>query len=478
MRRALLCLLPFAALLFTGCSQAAKKETIDPITPPAKLQKYKRKPEPAVRTVPVQAQNFAVDAMEVPDNVTIKRAKIMGAPLTDVISLLSEATGESIVFQLESQSENFDNDDDDNDGIADNNNDREDSGAKLLTQADVYLSASNIGVGTLLEKAVGNRLSVSYEQGTYYLGFVKNVTLKIPAVDKLGESLVESLKTFGANKVVYDAVTSSISFSARTKEYKEIMEYLLLLRNNLYVIEYSMEIYNVQLSDEYNLGIDWEMIPSAAKSTGLVLKSATESLASGVPYQIGVVKNDNDYESASAILNILEHFGKVESVQRPTLLGLAGTDVTLKDGTEEAYIKSFQTTLVNNGGAQTSTVSDTALSGLEITLNSNIMDETVVTSIEMEINDIVGYTSFNLDNQEYKQPKISTKKIQNTVRVEPGVPIVISGLYRQKHDAGHKGVPGTSGTVLNNVAGSDYRSSTKSEMVIIVTPRIIKYVMQ
>lgn len=455
------------SLSFLGCAEIAKKENLKPIQKP-RIQITNKK-TPAIRKVLVSSKNFYIEDAQIPNHTNIKRVKIMGASLTDVISLLTEATQESIVFQLESQSEDINQDSNGNNNY---------NGSEILTNSNVYLSASNIGIGTLLEKAVGNRLGISYEDNAYYLGDMKNITLKIPAIDSLGKSLVTSLSTFGASKVVFDPVTSSISFSAKSKEYKEIMNYLQILRDNLYVIEYSMEIYSVQLSDEYALGIDWEMIPSATKSTGFIVQGLTQGLVASTPYKVGIIKQNNGYQSESAILNILEHFGKVESIQRPKLLGLAGTSVTLKDGTEEAYIKSLQTTLVNNGGAQTSTVSGTALSGLEITLNSNIIDETVISNIDIKINDIIGYTSFNVDSKEYKQPKISTKEIKNTVRVEPGVPIVISGLYRQKNDTGHKGIPKTSGTMLNNIAGSDYKNGSKSEMVIIVTPRLIKYVIK
>jgi len=454
---------------FTGCAEVAKKESLRPIQKPTVRTTNRR--IPAIREVLVSSKNFYVQDAKIPNHTKIKRVKIMGASLTDVISLLTEATQESIVFQLESQTEDINRDN--------NNNDyNNQNGSEILTNSNVYLSASNIGIGTLLEKAVGNRLGISYEDNAYYLGDTKNITLKIPAIDGLGKSLVTSLDTFGANKVVYDPVTSSISFSAKSKEYKEIMHYLEILRDNLYVIEYSMEIYSVQLNDEHALGIDWEAVPSTTNSTGFIVQGLTQGLVASTPYKFGIIKQSSDYQSASAILNILEKFGKVESIQRPKLLGLAGTSVTLKDGTEEAYIKSLQTTLVSNGGAQTSTVSGTALSGLDITLNSNIIDDTVISNINIKINDIVGYTSFNVDNKEYKQPKISTKEIKNTVRVKPGVPIVISGLYRQKNDTGHKGIPKTSGTILNNIAGSDYKSATKSEMVIIVTPRLIKYVIK
>lgn len=463
-------LLVAAVLVFSGCTNKVEKPVLEPIQKPKELLQVAK---PAVKTVHVDAKNFVIEDTKVPDGKIIKKIKVMGANITDVVSMLSEATGESIVFQLESQSVNFSNNDDDDD-----DDDQDEKKYEKLTNSKVYLSANNIGLGKALQKAVGNKMSVSYEDGIYYIGDIKTATIKIPSIEQLGTSITKSLETFGASKVVYDNVTSSISFAARSKEYEEIMEYLKVLKDNLYVIEYDMQIYSVNLYDDYSLGINWDVVPSMIKEWGLTFQTSASTIASSaLPLNLGIVKNSANYDSASAMLHMLEHFGKVESIQRPKLLGLAGTDVTLKDGTQENYIKSFQTTLVGEN-SQTSTVSATAMSGIDITLNSNILDETVVTNIKMQINDIIGYTGFNINNQEYKQPKISTKQISNTVRVEAGVPIVISGLYRQKIDNSHRGIPGTSQTMLKNVAGSSYENLSKSEMVIIVTPRIIQYVMK
>jgi len=460
----------FALLMLSGCTKSVPKPIVAPIQKPQLPQSPSSKTSP-VTTIVLKNSDFVIEDAIVPDGKIIEKIRIMGADITDVVSMLSEVTGESIVFQLESQSVDFQNSDDDD------NNDQN-SAQEQLMNAKVYLSASHIGLGKALQKAVGNRMSVTYEDGIYYIGDVKHATIKIPSIEALGQSITQSLRSFGARKVVHDHVSSSITFSARSREYGEIMAYLKVLKDNLYVIEYDMQIYSVNLFDNYNLGINWEAIPSMAKDWGISFQSATTGVTSTTPIVLGVVGKSTSYDSASAMLQMLEHFGKVESIQRPKLLGLAGTDVTLKDGTQESYIQSLQTTLVGDRGAQTSTVSATAMSGIDITLHSNILDETVITSINMQIDDIVGYTDFSVNDQDYRQPKISTKQIQNTVRVEPGVPIVISGLYRQKQDDSHKGIPGTSGTFLRNVAGGDQVSGSKSEMVIIVTPRIIKYVMQ
>lgn len=483
--------------ILTGCSSVKKEDVLKEefrkeLTP----EKNPILKKPAIEVIEVSAENFKVSNAVVPDKETINRIKILGAPLNDVIALITEATDQDIVFQLQSESQL---------NTALNGGGAAASAAGLsvtsaastggasgygigandfsgaeLTTSNVYVSASNIGFGRLLKKTVGDKLSIKYEDGTYYLGYIKTVTLKIPSITELAIQMQNTLQTLGALNVVHDSVTSTVTFSAREKEYQDIMKYLKILRNNLYVIEYDIAIYDVDLKDNYSLGINWNLVPETGEDLGFV-SSATSSYGTvgatsttatfGALFNMGVL-------SGSVIAEALTHFGKVESIQRPKLLGIAGTDVVLTDGLEEPYIAGITSIAVGEQGTKTTTENATALSGLKVTLNSNIMDGTVITDINLEVNDIIGYSDFNVGGVVFTQPKTHKKNIQNNIRVQPGIPIVISGLFRHKSDKGYKGLPGLATTSMKMLGGSEYEGIKKSEMVIIVTPRVIKYVMK
>ena len=416
--------------------------------------------KPAVEIIEVESENFSISKPAMPKTVNIKRAKIFGAKLEDVVALLSEATNQDIIFQSQSNS----------------------AGGGVSTRNEkVYLTASNIDFSKLLKKSVGDKLSMRYDDGTYYLGYTKTVTIKVPPLKGLAEIIKSNISTLGATKIAQDAITSSISFTAKEKEYKDIMNYLQILRNNLYVIEYDIAIYNVELNDHNSLGIDWKVATKKAGDLAFTAATTSAVASAGAPTAtFGTIVNGADADM-SALVSVLSSFGKVESIQRPTLIGIAGTDVVLQDGTTESYIKEIKTTVLGgtNGTAiQKSAVSGTALSGISITLNSNIMDGTVLTDISLSINDITGYSSYTVDNISYSQPKTLTQHISNSMRVQPGVPIVISGLFKNKLDKGYKGIPGMENTPARLVGGTEYKGNTKSEMVIIVTPRVIKYVVK
>ncbi len=447
--------------------------------------------ESAIKTVEVNAENFQIFKSSIPDNEQIKRIKILGAELNDVIALITEATDQNIIFQHKQNNyNNYNNNNNNNNNISytattgltgRSNENIRDTNNYEITTSKVYISASNIGFGRLLKKTVGDKLSISYDDNTYYLGSTKTVTLKIPSLNGLASQIKNTLSTLGAINTVHDSITSTVTFSAKEKEYQDIMKYLVILRNNLYVIEYDIEIYDVALKDNYSLGINWSLLPTNSDRTVNLSSSTSSSFgsvgATTTAANLSAIFNST-LMSGSMIAEALSQFGKVESIQRPKLLGIAGTDVTLIDGQEEPYIKSLTSIAVGENGIQTSTESATALSGLKITLNSNIMDGTIITNIDLEINNITGYSDFNIGDTTYSQPRIHKKNIKNTIRVQPGVPIVISGLFRNKTDKGYKGIPGIASTSARLLGGNEYEGINKSEMVIIVTPRVIKYVMK
>lgn len=485
----------FSIITFTilGCSNEYKEELLkEELREDLNSSKNPLLSKSKIETLEVDAEHFKILQADIPDKEQIKQVKILGAKLDDVIALITEATDEDIIFQL--QSDNINNSAQYGNNLANinaanttrtninnnTNNSNENYDETQIRESKVYVSASNIGFGRLLKKAVGDKLSIRYDDETYYLGYMKTVTLKIPSLSGLADKLKKTLETIGAINVVHDSISSSVTFSAREKEYADIMNYLEILRNNLYVIEYDIAIYNVELTDNYTLGINWNLIPTSTKEIGVTSKttSAFGSVgATSTTAGLGAVFNTIDM-SGTLIAEALTQFGKVESIQRPRLLGIAGTDVTLIDGLDEPYIKELKTTTVGDSGAQTSTVSASALSGIRVTLNSNIMDGTVLTDISLEINDIIGYSNFEVDKVSYTQPRVHTKNIKSNMRVQPGVPIVISGLFRNKMDKGYKGIPGVAKTEARLLGGTEYEGGKKTEMVIIVTPRVIKYVMK
>jgi type II secretory pathway component GspD/PulD (secretin) len=453
----------FISIFFVSCSN----QNIQKDVQKTKIKKYKKiydqeikkntnNQNPAVKIIKINQDNFQINNFSNKhSNKVIDKIKIVGASMLDTINLITEATSESIVFQM--QSENIET------KLNHENN----------KNSKIFISAEDVSFDNLLDNILGDKFSVKYENGLYLINSVQKVTLKVPPIKEIGENLVKALTSFGAVNIVYDQISSYISFVAKQKDYENIVRYVNNLKDNLYVIEYDVEVYNVELKDEYNIGINWEVVKN--NTNFQVFTNMAQATATTNPFQLGVIKETSN-TSINSFLNMLEVFGKVESIQKPKLLGLAGTKVMLKDGFEETFIKEITNSMTNNV-SQTSTVTESVLTGLEIELNSNVLDDTVIMQVDLKIDDIIGYNEFSVDDTVYKQPKKMVKDIKNTIRVKAGEPVLISGLYKHTKNKNYSGIPNTQDSFMNFLTGQESKSGTKTEMVILVTPRLIKYEM-
>ena len=92
-------------LFIAGCSTAYKEEVMKK-SMVSDLNMTTITKKEAFEIIEVDAENFDIAKEVIPDMETVEQVKILGAQLDDVIALLTEATGQDIIFQL--QSENFD----------------------------------------------------------------------------------------------------------------------------------------------------------------------------------------------------------------------------------------------------------------------------------------------------------------------------------------------------------------------------------
>ena len=159
----------FSIITFTilGCSNEYKEELLkEELREDLNSSKNPLLSKSKIETLEVDAEHFKILQADIPDKEQIKQVKILGAKLDDVIALITEATDEDIIFQL--QSDNINNSAQYGNNLANinaantartninnnTNNSNENYDETQIRESKVYVSASNIGFGRLLKKAV------------------------------------------------------------------------------------------------------------------------------------------------------------------------------------------------------------------------------------------------------------------------------------------------------------------------------------
>lgn len=230
------------------------------------------------------------------------------------------------------------------------------------------------------------------------------------------------------------------------------------------------KILEITLSDEFKMGIDWDVIAQKYFKTTQNLKIG---LSEGGTLKVGTLAGggnpqvEGDY---SALIDVLRKVGEVNTLSAPRIMALNNQESKILIGKKEPYstkstVSSEQTTTT----AESVTFVDL---GVKLYVTPTINEDGFVTmKIKPEVSSKSGtYTTADTNTI----PIISTTEAETTIMVKDGAVVIIAGLIKDSLDKTSKRIPFLGdvpivGKIFSNVA--DVKK--KEEIVILLTPHIV-----
>ena len=216
-----------------------------------------------------------------------------------------------------------------------------------------------------------------------------------------------------------------------------------------------------------DLGFDWGETILGKFSIGGLDIGPTTLLASNLPATIpSALVNFNfaklggtPFEILNAKLVASETEGKTNIISAPKVVTLDNKKAKIKQGLEVPYLER------DSSGNATVRFKNVDLL-LEVTPNIT-PDDRIVMKIFVTKNDVVDPTA--------DQPALSTNEAQTELLVDNGDTIVIGGIVKSTIQYGEKGIPGLRHLgVLGWLFRSQSKKDQKNELLIFITPRIVK----
>lgn len=267
-------------------------------------------------------------------------------------------------------------------------------------------------------------------------------------------------------------------------------------------VQIDVQLVDVQLNDEFNLGIDWGLlsnnIAAVAGSMSAVVgsQSATFPSRSGLaaraitfPQQIignpgsaaggGLMINTG---RGGVILNALSQFGNIKVVSNPSLRIKNGVPAYISVGTNYRIVSKVTTTSSPStaGNAQTSTdvQTDTIFSGIVLAVTALIKEDD---SIELFVHpsqsrareDRLALIPVSA-NASVTLPVIEQKSLSTTLKLASDDVVILGGLLDQQASASNSGIPGLS--ELEGIgAWFGRKQSTKAarELVVVLRAKLL-----
>jgi MSHA type pilus biogenesis protein MshL len=292
--------------------------------------------------------------------------------------------------------------------------------------------------------------------------------------------------------VAINYVTGTIIVLATDKQHALIQEFLNGVTNaSQRQVLIEATIVEVQLSNNYQAGVDWSRITRAA-GDGFSFKQQLLSGNLGTPPVTSIAyANNPNAPTVSATIKLLEQFGNTKVLSSPKLMALNNQTALLKVVDNVVYFTIEQqiTDTANVGSRQTFTTTvNTVAVGVSMSMTPQINDNGVITlSVRPTISRILDFKSdpnpalaFAQDGTPLKNPianqipEISVREMESVLQLASGQTAILGGLMQDNIKRNRDAVPGL-GRIPTVGDAFSYRDEavSKSELIIFLRPTVV-----
>jgi MSHA biogenesis protein MshL len=265
-----------------------------------------------------------------------------------------------------------------------------------------------------------------------------------------------------------------------------IADYLNAVTNSVVrQIDLEVEIYEVALSDSFQLGINWQQISSRVDSSfntipgqlglgsggGLIIQNPVYGTAPGAP-GIQVRHQRGDF---SAVLDALKQQGKLKIVSKPRLRTLNNQPAVVRVGQD---IPIFTRQVTQSPGSPpvittTETVTNITV-GTVLSITPQVAaDGRITLDITPAVSRLVRM-EFSASN-DTSAPVIDIRQASSIVRVRDGSTIVMGGLVQDSAATTKRKIPLLGDIpLLGKAFTGKYETSERTELIFFLTPRIVQ----
>ncbi len=222
-------------------------------------------------------------------------------------------------------------------------------------------------------------------------------------------------------------------------------------------------IAEISLDKKTELGIEWTYLKGEGSSLSTTLFSADLG-SSGFSYAIGMA------DRWSSALAALAQDNKVNILSSPSVLASDNKEARI-DISTEVPVSSAEYQYTSGTEPVLETNIEYRNTGIILSVTPHINEHGLVT---MEISQEVSEQSENVQVGDKNYPSFYNRSVNTTLTVKHSQTIVIGGLIKETRSDGASGAPWLVDIpVIRFLFGKETKSISKTELIIMITPRVI-----
>lgn len=322
--------------------------------------------------------------------------------------------------------------------------------------------------------------------------FWQSLTRNIGAVLNQGMILGDGVKGQSGTNVIVNRESGIIAVRATGKRHKLVKRFIdKVVGSAQRQVLIEATIAEVQLSDNYQAGIDWAVVSETATVGGstVLTKGGLQnviggSLGSSPFFQLATSGTING-NPLNVTLKALETFGDVKVLSSPKVMTLNNQTAILKVVDNEVYFSIDVNVVPGNTNTNSTTTVDTTVQTVPVGIVMAVTpfidgSEAVTLNIRPTISRIIAYVDdpnpLLAEAGVVSQiPVIQVREIETMLKVDDSKTAVIGGLMQDQINKENRGVPILSSIpLLGALFSYTEEKYVKSELVIFIRPVVIE----
>lgn len=324
-----------------------------------------------------------------------------------------------------------------------------------------------------------------------------NIGGKLSVWSDLSNTIQSLLSADG--KVMVSQATTTVTVRDRPTNVQLVSQYISNLNSKLSKqVLVKIQILEVTLTNDFNMGINWSIIARAFNKSPFVLNGnygtpvSITNLVSQTNYPspltttqtnppimpvMGTVANyaeENAIPSYTILVNALNQQGKTSIVSEPRVVCLNNQVSVIKITEQEGYVASVQNTTLGStsGSAATSTVTSqispgNIITGITLYILPKIMDGKIYMQVNADLSVNKGITNFTSGSSTVQLPTITSKSFNQRSVIKSGETLILSGMRQLSNTAN------ATQLFKSQALGGKGSTQESAETVVLITPIIL-----
>ena len=310
----------------------------------------------------------------------------------------------------------------------------------------------------LLEKTA-DQLDAPLDTVVYDLNYAKAPEAK---------AQITAALTPGTGEVIVDERSGKAIVSDLPKKMEKIGRLIKEIDEESRQVFIEADIIEVNLSDKFQRGIDWEKVLGERSLDGLAFAGYFPlTLSNFQKISVGTLARNN----YKAVINFLETYGDIRTISQPRISVVNNEEAKILVGSREAYVTQTQSQ------ATSSTVTSEAVEFIDVGVKFKVIptinkDGFITMKIKPEVSSVAETITTSLGS---RIPIVKTSEAETVVKVKDGVMIMIAGLIKEDKRDTVIGLPLFSRIPwVGGLFSSRDREKKNSELIIFITPHLMR----